>query len=229
MAEKQMNRRRYPRVRIGIPARVKGQAGQGHPWEEIGTSEDASLGGLSLRLTKPVEWGQLLSLTLPMPPQLRLYDDNDPTYFTYAVVRNVMAFPRHQCVRVRFLGKRPPRQQAPGATVRGLASEAPDGRQHERRVAPRYDVFLNLQLGRRAENGGQSERTVTENLSADGARVPTTLTVEPGEVVTVSELDGDFRTEAVARGLYTGRDHIRRINLHFLNRVPRRLIDTAQL
>jgi len=215
-------------VRIGIPVRVKGQESQGRPWEEIGTTEDASLGGIALRLTKPVERGQRLSLTLPMPARLRLYDDNDPTYSTYAVVRHVMAFPGHQCVRVRFLGKQPPRRQAPGPAARGVAPGATGERERERRVAPRYDVFLNLKLGRLAENGGQSERTVTENLSADGARVPTTLTVRQGEIVTISELDGDFRTEAVARGLYTGRDHITRINLNFRNRVPRRLVDTAQ-
>jgi hypothetical protein len=99
---------------------------------------------------------------------------------------------------------------------------------HERRRGPRYDFFLNLQLGRLQANGGQSERTVTENLSAEGARVPTTLELTPGETVTVSEMDGDFKTVAVARGVYIGGDHIRRANLSFRSPVPPRLIATAR-
>jgi hypothetical protein len=163
-----------------------------------------------------------------MPAQMRLYDDSEPTYSIYAVVRSVLGFPRDRCVRVKFFGKNPPRGHALDPGTRYLLRGDVPSAQRERRQGPRYEIFMNLFIGRLPANGGQTERTVTENLSAEGARVPTTLALSPGETVTVSELDGDFRTAAVARGLYVGQDHIRRVNLNFQNPVPRRLIAVAQ-
>jgi hypothetical protein len=184
-----------------------------------------------------VERGALLHLTLPMPAQLRLFDDSEATYSIYGVVRSVLPLVGGQSVRVSFLGKRPPRGHSANLGALYLPpGEAPPGQREassaqreaiDRRHAPRYDFFMNLSLGRLEANGGQSELTVTENLSSDGARVPTTLPLSPGETVTVSEIGGDFRTEAVARGVYLGNDRVRRVNLSFRNAVPGRLIATA--
>lgn len=230
MAETRANRRRYTRVKIAIPVRVAGHTRDGRAWEEIASTEDASLRGLSFRVTTRVEQGELLHLTLPMPRQLRLYDDSESTYSIYGVVRSVLALSGGQSARVRFLGKRPPRGHVtnPGARYAMQDDPVPEPNEpRDRRRAPRYDVFMNLHLGRLAANGGQSERTVTENMSANGARVPTTLLLSPGETVTVSELDGDFRTEAVARGVYVGHDRVPRVNLSFSTPAPRRLVLTS--
>jgi hypothetical protein len=91
MAETGVNRRRYTRVKIAIPVRAAGHTRDGRAREEIASTEDASLRGLSFRLTTRVEQGQLLHLTQPMPRQLRLYDDSEPTYSIYGVVRSVLA------------------------------------------------------------------------------------------------------------------------------------------
>ena len=221
-----------------IPVRTSGHTAGGRAWEEFAETEDASLRGLALRLAQHVERGALLHLTLPMPPHLRLFDDSEPTYSIYGVVRSVLPLVGGQSVRVKFLGKRPPRGHAesPGALYILPGEAAPVEREvppeqagvRERRRAPRYDFFMNLSLGRLAANGGQAELTVTENLSTDGARVPTTLPLSPGETVSVRELGGDFRTEAVARGVYLGNDRIRRVNLSFRDAVPGRLIATAR-
>jgi hypothetical protein len=205
-----------------MPVRVKGYTSEGSSWDEIGTSEDASRGGVALRIGRHVETGQLVLLTLPMPPHLRLYDENLPTYTSYGRVRSVLTFEREHLARVRLIGKNPPRGRA---SARSETDPSLDDR--DRRHLPRYDVFMNLRLGRLPANGGQSECTVTENLSVEGARVPTSFSVAPGETVTIAEMDGDFQTQAVTCGSYVGNDRVRRINLHFRDTVPRRLIAPA--
>jgi hypothetical protein len=214
MSEARTNRRRYPRVKIAFPVRVKGLAADGKPWEAIGTSEDASLGGVAMRLGREVRPGEVLHLSMPMPPHLRFYDDKQPGFAVYAVVKGVLAFDESWRVRLVLHGRQAPRSASASAEAAQPA---------ERRHGPRYDIFVNLRLSRLAANGGESELTVTENMGAAGARVPTTLPVSPGETLTISD-DGGFRTEATACGLYTGSDRVRRVNLSFRDHAPARLI-----
>ena len=149
-----------------------------------------------------------------MPPQLRFYDDKEPAFSVYAIVKGVLAFAESWRVRLVLYGRQAPRPSSLGAA---------EARPLERRHGPRYDIFVNVRLSRLETNGGESELTVTENMGTTGARVPTTLPVAPGETLTVAE-DGGFHTEATACGLYTGSDRVRRVNLSFRDAAPARLI-----
>jgi hypothetical protein len=74
---------------------------------------------------------------------------------------------------------------------------------------------VNLCLKRAGVSGVMEEQTFTENLSRGGARVPTTLPVQPGETLTVSDIQGSAASEAVVRNVYVGPDRVTRLNLHF--------------
>jgi serine/threonine-protein kinase len=98
----------------------------------------------------------------------------------------------------------------------------------DRRRSSRLDIFLDLVVKRVGTLGTvlQEERTIAENVSREGARVKTTMTaLGPGDILRVEEVGGDFATRAEVRNAYLGSDHVRRLNLRFLDRpAPDRLV-----
>jgi hypothetical protein len=90
----------------------------------------------------------------------------------------------------------------------------------------RLDIFVNFVLRREGTLGTllQEERTIAENMGKGGARVMTTMSsVGPGDFLYLEEVGGPverepFKTRAEVRGTYVGKDGIRRLNLHFVDR-----------
>lgn len=118
-----------------------------------------------------------------------------------------------------------------GAVAPGVApapAKAPDD-PRDRRQHTRLDVFVNVRLTRQdGVPGPLEERTIAENIGRGGARVLSALEVAPGEVLMLTEVDGDFETRAQVRSTYLGPDRIRRINLKFLDaQAPDRLVATS--
>jgi hypothetical protein len=102
-------RRKQRRVPMRQPVRVQGRDPDGTSWEEISTCEDASAGGVGLRVCRAVLQGQVLHLSLPLPQRFRQFDLTDPSYRVYALVRNARPAPGGGLrVGAIFLGKHPP-------------------------------------------------------------------------------------------------------------------------
>jgi hypothetical protein len=220
-------RRKQRRVPIRLPVRVHGRQPDGTTWEEMSSCEDASPGGVALRLARPVVLGQVLHLSLPLPQSFRQYDLTDPSYRVYALVRNVRpAAGGVVRVGVVFLGKYPPR----GATT--LPAELflmpGDPVPVERRRFPRHVVQLTLRLEAEHAPGGvaMEELAAVEDLGKWGAQVrAATLPVVKGALLRVEEAGGDFRTRAEVRNITIGADGQPRLNLLFLDApVPERLL-----
>jgi len=90
----------------------------------------------------------------------------------------------------------------------------------DRRRVTRLDIFVNFVLRREGTLGTvlQEERTIAENVGRGGARVMTTMSsLVSGDVVYLEEVGGVFKTRAEVKGVYVGKDKIRRLNLHFLD------------
>jgi hypothetical protein len=90
----------------------------------------------------------------------------------------------------------------------------------DRRRVTRLDIFVNLVIRRIGTAGTvlQEERTIAENVGRGGARVMTTMSsLVPGDIVHLEEVGGPFKTRAEVRGSYLGKDHVRRLNLRFLD------------
>jgi hypothetical protein len=115
--EAQAERRKAFRMGLVLPVRVTGFNDEGAAWEEESSTEDVSQGGLSLRLHRRVELGQVLALILPMPKRLREFDLNEETYRVYGLVRGIVHRDDRERVGVMFFGKFPPRgfHERPGA------------------------------------------------------------------------------------------------------------------
>ncbi len=116
---------------------------------------------------------------------------------------------------------------APAAEAAGTASFPDQGR--ERREHSRLDMFVNIRLTRQdGVPGPLEERTIAENISRGGARVLSALDVKAGEILMLTEVDGDFETRVEVRRVYLGPDHVARLNLKFLDaQAPDRLVATS--
>lgn len=217
-------RRRDPRMGMNVTVQVRGHDPDGTAWEEMSATDDASYGGASFPLRHPHGVGQVLLLSAPLPRNFRRYDLAETSYKTYALIRNSRTTENGMhVVGVMFLGRVPPKgfDIKPGGRYRlptdpraaqAPATAAPPG---ERRRHERLQLFVNLCLKRAGVSGVMEEQTFTENLSRGGARVPTTLPVQPGETLTVSDVQGSAASEAVVRNVYVGPDRVTRLNLHF--------------
>ena len=130
---------------------------------------------------------------------------------------------------------RPRRQSRPSAsqlpdTPLSLKNVPHDG--PERRRDTRLGITFDLLLRRISPSGTtlQEERTVADNVSRQGARVMTTMNaLDVGEVVSIEEIGGPFRTRAAVRNVHIGADRIRKVGLEFLDReAPATLVPHTQ-
>jgi serine/threonine protein kinase len=103
----------------------------------------------------------------------------------------------------------------------------------DRRSTGRLEIFVNFMIRRMDTQGGllQEERTIAENIGRLGARVLTTMSsLVVGDLVVLEEIGGGhdpLKTRAEVRGVYVGKDNVRRLNLKFVDReAPARLVRT---
>ena|SRR5215216_4228078 len=103
------NRRKFRRFKLSIPVLVTGYDNEKGKWREYTQTIDLSQTGALLRLSKQVENGKVLHLTMPRPELLRQHNYDDPKYSMYAVVRRIEPYTnRRALVALEFLGENPP-------------------------------------------------------------------------------------------------------------------------
>jgi len=210
-----------------FPVRIQGRDSDGRTWDEMSSCEDASAGGVGLRLNHPVVLGQVLHLSMPMPQRFRQFDITDPSYRVYTLVRNVRPAPGGGVrVGLLFLGKHPPRgaESRPGELFLMPGDPTPV----ERRKFERLLARLSLRLEAEQAPGGvaMEEKTIAEDVSQWGAQVKaSTLPVVKGAIVQVEEIGGDFKTRAEVRNISIGQDGHPRLQLLFLDApAPERML-----
>jgi len=220
-------RRKLRRVPMKFPVRIQGRESDGSTWEEMSSCEDASPGGVGLKLNRPVVLGQVLHLAMPLPQKFRQYDLTDPSYRVYTLVRNVRPAPGGGVrVGLLFLGKHPPRGTAsrPGELILMPGDPTPV----ERRKFQRMLTRLSLRLEAKDAPGGvaMEETTIAEDVSLRGAQVKaSTLPVVKGAILQVAEVGGDWKTRAEVRSITIGQDGHPRLHLLFLDAsAPERLL-----
>jgi hypothetical protein len=221
-AQPEGERRRQRRVPLKLPVRVQGRDTDGSDWEEMSTCEDASLGGVALLVSHPVRPGQVLHLSVPLPPRFRQYDVNDSSYRTYALVRHARPLASALRVGVVFLGRHPPRGDEPLCADRFPMP----GERAARR--PRPAPTLRLRLPAENAPGGiaREEDVTVESLAPRVAVVRTTrLPVARGTLLVAEEKGGPFRGRVEVTSIAIGADGQPRVSLRFLDDpVPDRLL-----
>jgi hypothetical protein len=237
------SRRQRERFELALPVRVHCRASLDDEWNEVSRLVDVTPFGARLRLKHPIETGRLLLLTLPMPRPLRCFDHVEDQYRVWSLVRNVRLLdPAREKgalveIGVAFVGKRPPRsfdadpsrryeiaqtssevgmwavQEESGETISEVS--ATDKRKDTRHNIP---VEVLIEVYDREGSLSQSESTVTENISRQGAAIFTTLDLLPGRFVKLSSQQYQSAFLAVVRSRHVAADGIARLHLEFIGR-----------
>jgi hypothetical protein len=237
------SRRLRERVKLALPVRVHCRETAGHEWVEMSRLADVTPFGARFPLTRPVERGRLVHLTLPMPRQLRCFDHIEDQYRVWALVRSLAPRPqggtggevllmRYE-VGVAFTGKNPPasylRDPATRYDIESLSTEGSVlwrtreteelGAAGVRSEKTRLQMAVTVRIELFGADGrvSASEETVTENLSRRGAAVWTTLKAERGRFVRVTNMETGQSLTAAVRAARTGPDGIPRLHMEFID------------
>jgi len=235
------SRRQRERFELALPVRVQCRESLDHEWIEMSRLVDVTPFGARLRLKRPTETGRLLLLTLPMPRPLRCFDHVEDQYRVWSLVRNVKLLdPGSEKgalveIGVAFVGKRPPRSFAAEPSRRyeiarssvevGLWAVKEESGESllevsatEKRKDTRHHIPIEVLIEVFGKDGNfsESESTVTENISRQGAAVFTTLDLSPGRFVRLSSQQYQSALLAVVRARHIAPDGIARLHLEFV-------------
>jgi len=230
------NRRVRERLKLSMPVRVQFRRDAETEWTEMSRLIDLTPFGARFSLTRPVDIGRLIYLTLPMPRQLRCFDHVEDQYRVYALVRFLRAeFPAGASapifiVGVAFVGKNPPASYQVDPGKRYEVLDAAEGEMLKLREPapiaggiPKKETRLSVPVEVTVElydekwNITAREETVTENISRRGAAVYTSLEAAPGGFVRLTSLRYQNSTFAVIRAHRKGSDNIARLHLEFID------------
>jgi len=193
--------------------------------------------GCGFALKRPTEKGRILHMTIPMPRQLRVFDHAEDQYRVWALVRyakptippdqKIVAFE----VGVAFIGKRPPasyetepwrRYDIAATSFQSMASteEIKPIPTSDQRIHTRHNIPVDMQVEVINEKGtvGQTEQTVTENISRRGATLFTTLDIPIGRFIQLTSGQYGMTVFAAVRARSTGADGIARIHVEFIDK-----------
>lgn len=241
MKKDEKSKRIRERLDLQLPVRVKGQETRDSEWVEMTRLTNVTPFGAGFTLSRPVDKGRLLHMTIPMPRQLRVFDHVEDQYRIWALVRFLRPFRKTNDVTTRFevgaafVGKRPPRSyEANPATryeiARSIAesitlTENSDSllgpaNSVEHRGQTRHNIPVDIFMEALNEKGEPevSENTVTENISRQGATIFTTLDVPIGRFVRLSSQQYNLTVYSAVRARSTGTDGIRRVHVEFIDR-----------
>lgn len=236
----QKSRRLRERLRVAMPARVYGRESGNREWTEMTRLLDVTPFGARFTLMRPFDIGRLLQLTLAMPRSLRVFDHVEDQYRVWSIVRNARLLEQKKPkdslleVGVAFIGKRPPKSYEEDPTrryeiaqtklesqlwaaqedsVEQLAEIKIDEKRRESRQLIPVGVLIEVY---EADKIVTTEQSVTENISRKGAAIFTSLDLEPGTFVKMSNERYNASVLGVVRQRRAGADGITRLHLEFI-------------
>ena len=148
-------------------------------WKEVTKVITVSRNGAAFRLTRPSATGRLMTLVMPLDPELRAYDKKEEVYPVMAIIQYCNAATidgqTFYHVGVGFVGKNMPASYTanPAQSYRivgmkkdGLWEVTEAEAQFKNRRQPRYwiQVPVTISLLQRSGSSGAKEDTVTKNI-----------------------------------------------------------------
>jgi len=188
----------------------------------------ASAGGVGFYSEQKCAIGQIVSLMMEMPRDLRRYDQNKKFYKVWALVQHCEKLTRSSFIGVAFIGAVPPESYLanPTASFR-IAGVGPNGfwtvketeHPHQQRSHTRFKSSINVRLVFVDNDGKEedSETALTDNISETGAAVFSNARRDVGELVRVSASAYAFEATALIRNTRAGEDGRPRLHLEFID------------
>lgn len=223
-------------VSSALHAVVKGWGRDNNQWKEVADILTYSATGSSFNLSRQCEVGTLVGLVLPLPLYMRCYDHDKEFYGVWGLVQHcqpttVEGVTTFQ-IGVAFIGKFAPQSykddplqhyRISGVKADGMWNVEESKTPFKKRSAVRFwqpvELYLALMDTKDGSRGG--ERTVSENVSRNGASVFTTMNVGTGDRVKFISEEYDFSGLAVVCDTTGGDDGRKRLHLQFIeNKFP---------
>ena len=219
------------RLSLKLPIKVLCRESLDYEWTEKSRLIDVNQFGAGFTLTRPVEVGRLIQLTAPLPHQLRCFDQLEPMYSVWSLVRHISVVQEDPImfrIGVAFIGKQPPAsyEENPatlydplpiklGQSVMWRVMRRPPVR---KRRETRLAIPLEVLLETFDEDGNPMERehTVTEAISSLGACIPSSLEVEAGRVVRITSVTDGVTVFGAIRSRQVMPDGIARLGIEFI-------------
>ena len=227
--------RRIVRIRarlpLKLPIKVLCRENADYEWTEKSRLIDVNQFGAGFTLSRPVEVGRLIQLTAPLPHQLRCFDQLEPMYAVWCLVRHVSVMQSDPIVfriGVAFIGKRPPASydEDPAnlyeplpiklghSVMWSVARRPPVKQRRETRLAIPLEVLV--ETFDEAGNAAEREYTVTEAISTLGACIPSSLEIEAGRVVRITSVTDGVSLFGAIRSRQIMPDGIARLGIEFI-------------
>lgn len=220
------------RVPTELKTIVQVKEGDGETWKEVTKVTTVSQNGAGFSLTRPCFVGRLVTLVMPLDPNLRAYDQEREVYPVMGIVQHCSAATVDgetvYHVGVGFIGKDIPESfkadpvqnyRISGMTKEGLWKVTEAKSQFKNRKQPRYWVGIGVTIGllQRAEKSGAKEETYTVNVAAGGVSVVCTLDARVGEKVKFACKKLNFYSMAVVRNRKTRKNEMPTLHLEFVD------------
>ena len=236
------------RLRLKLPIQVVCRETPDYQWTEKSSLIDVSHFGAGFTLTRPIDVGRLIKITIPLPHQMRCFDHSEPMYSVWSVVRHATPMPSPDRskpslfrIGVGFVGKEPPLSYALDPTIRyePLLVNVPRttlwmlGRHlpAEQRREPRLNIPLEVLL-EALDGSGRAvlwEHVVTETISSLGACIPTNLDVGVGRILRVTSAKNWVSIYAAIRSRIVAADGLARLGVEFIDgRWPLQSLEAAR-
>jgi hypothetical protein len=219
------------RLSLKLPIKVLCRESLDHQWIEKSRLIDVNQFGAGFTLTRPVEVGRLIQVNAPLPHQLRCFDQLEPMYSVWSLVRHISVVQEDPImfrIGVAFVGKRPPAsyEEDPatlydplpiklGHSVMWSVTRRPPAKQRrENRLAIPLEVLVETfdETGHLV----QREHTVTEAISTLGACIPSSLDVEAGRIVRITSVTDRVTVFGAVRSRQVMPDGIARLGIEFI-------------
>jgi hypothetical protein len=234
MSEQRNWKRIRERLPLHLPVRIQGRETPSFTWTEMTRLINVTPFGAGFTLIHPTEKGRLLYMTIPMPRQLRVFDHVEDQYRIWAIVRHMKTTFVDQAtafnVGVAFIGKRAPKSYEAEpwrryeithtnfqATANASDLLTPF---QDQRTDTRHNIAVDMRIEVLDVSGAviESEETVTEEISTQGATLFTTLPVPQGRFVRLTSEQYRITAHAAIRRCSTGTDGIPRLHVEFIDR-----------
>ncbi len=211
------NRRRGERFKLALPVQLTGYTRRNGKWQEIAETIDVSRSGITLRMSRRVQHGNVLYTTLPMPEKLRVHNYAAPSYNTYALVRRVGRIKDGtREVGLEFLGEHPPAGylEKPWTLFRTKPWAGGERRRKPRQTSAEV---VSLEYFNEAMQLVARGNARAEDISPAGLRVLVRNAPPEFELVRVASPARGFESFAALCNRFLGKDGFERLSLEFID------------
>lgn len=226
--------RRVERLDTELKTIVQVRESEAETWKEVTKVTTVSRNGAGFSLPRPVGVGRLLTLVMPLDPELRAYDVDKEVYPVLGLVQycnkgQIEGLTVYH-VGVGFVGKNVPESfkanpnqsyRISGMKKDGLWEITEAELQFKNRKQPRYwiSIPVTISLLQKAEQPVAREDTYTQNIGAGGVSVPCALAAGVGDKVKFACKELDFYAVAVVRNRKVPRNESPTLHLEFIDTV----------